>query len=99
MIISFLYFPIFKIPYHKIIISNNKPKYQSQKFITNSKYMKDKIFLLNLPSSKKQIKDKIINMKKSSEKNNEENNKNNELSLNYKINNYKIKQKLKVKKR
>ena len=64
-----------------IIISNNKPKYQSQKFITNSKYMKDKIFLLNLPSSKKQIKDKIINMKKSSEKNNEENNKNNELSL------------------
>ena len=64
-----------------IIILNNKTKYKSQKFITNSKYMKDKIFRLNLPSSKKQIKDKIIIMKKSSEKNNEENNKNNELPL------------------
>ena len=64
-----------------IIIPNNNPKNKSQKFITNSKFMKDKIFLLNLPSSKKQNKDKIIIMKKSSKKISEENNKNNDLLL------------------
>jgi len=63
-----------------IIQPINKPKYKSQ-FIKNSKYLKDKIFLLNLPGSKKQIKDKIIIMKKSSKKNIEQNNKNNELLL------------------
>ena len=57
-----------------IILSNNKPKYQSQKFIIYPKYMKDKIFLLNLPSSKKNIKDKIIIKKKSSKINNDKNN-------------------------
>ena len=57
-----------------IILSNNKPKYQSQKFIIYPKYMKDKIFLLNLPSSKKNIKDKIIIKKKSSKISNDKNN-------------------------
>ena len=57
-----------------IILSSNKPKYQSQKFIIYPKYMKDKIFLLNLPSSKKNIKDKIIIKKKSSKINNDKNN-------------------------
>ena len=57
-----------------IILSNNKPKYQSQKFIIYPKYMKDKILLLNLPSSKKNIKDKIIIKKKSSKINNDKNN-------------------------
>ena len=57
-----------------VILSNNKPKYQSQKFIIYPKYMKDKIFLLNLPSSKKNIKDKIIIKKKSSKINNDKNN-------------------------
>ena len=61
---------------NSIIIINNKPKYKSQKFKINSKYMKDEILFFNLV--KKHSKDLIIKKKKSSKKNKEENNKNND---------------------
>ena len=62
---------------NSLIMLNNKPKFKSQK------YVKDKIFLLNLPSSQKHKKEHIKIMKKSSKnKNKEENNKNNDIFLN-----------------
>ena len=64
---------------NSIIINNNKPKYKSQKFKINSKYMKEEILLFNLV--KKHSKDIIMKKKQSSKKNKEENNKNNDDSL------------------
>ena len=66
---------------NSIKILDNQPKYKSQIFKIHPKFMKDKIFL-NITSSKKVTKDKIIKLKKTSKKNIQENNKNNEILLN-----------------
>ena len=67
---------------NSLIPSNNKPKYKSQRFNISLKYMKDKIIISNLSNSQKQMKQKIIKMKKSSKKINDDDNKNNEIPLN-----------------
>ena len=67
---------------NSIIKLNNRPKYKSQIFKINPKFMKDKIFFRNLANSKKITKDRIIKLKKHSKKNIQENNKNNEILLN-----------------
>ena len=67
---------------NSVILLNNRPKYKSQIFKIHPKFMKDKIFFLNLASSKKISKDKIIKLKKPSKNFIGENNKNNEILLN-----------------
>ena len=67
---------------NSLITSNNKPKYNSQRFKISLKYMKDKIIISNLSNSQKHMKQRIIKMKKSSKKINDDDNKNNEIPLN-----------------
>ena len=67
---------------NSVILLNNRRKYKSQIFKIHPKFMKDKIFFLNLASSKKISKDKIIKLKKPSKNFIGENNKNNEILLN-----------------